>query len=127
MQQLRSPDAAGGDPPTGTRLPELAVASGNPGLLFETLRPTVALHDLAATSLDGLPPPAAALLRAASVRDGSFELDVVSHAAGLNDDAALEAMESAHAAGLIVEVGDDRPRSATDSSIICFDALSRPT
>jgi DNA-binding SARP family transcriptional activator len=101
-----------------TRL--VADTSGNPFMLMELLRAyadgapppwpmsgttSAGLRDLVATRLTGLEPATQTLLVAAAVSGSRFELDVAASAAGLDEPAAVEALDGALTAGLVVEVG----------------------
>jgi DNA-binding SARP family transcriptional activator len=97
----------------------LAESAGNPLILLELLRwfdpsgPTAAgvgsdmlpagVHDLLADKLAALGPAPTALLRAAAIAGSPFELDVVAAAAGLDELAALDALDAVLAAGLLVD------------------------
>jgi DNA-binding SARP family transcriptional activator len=76
-----------------------------------------AVDELVAVHVDALGDPARALLRAAAVAGLRFDLEVVAAAAGLAAGEALEALDVALGAGLVVEVGAsgrDRYRFAHD-------------
>jgi DNA-binding SARP family transcriptional activator len=72
------------------------------------------VHDLVSTRLARLDPPAVELLRAGAVAGARFELDLAGRAAGLDDDALLDAADTALASGLVVEETADRYRFPHD-------------
>ncbi len=100
-----------------------ADTSGNAYMLVELLRePGVlqtgrtagqripeSLRDLVTSRLQVLAPDTRELLRAAAVAGRTFELDVVGMAAGLDEGAALDALDNALESRLVIEIGIDQP------------------
>ena len=72
------------------------------------------VHDLVTARLGRLDPPVVDLLQAAAVGGARFDLDVASATAGLDGDAALDAVDAALRSGLIAEETADRYRFTHD-------------
>ena len=92
-------------------LVEYARLAAERGDLAETLRepdPPAAVSDVLTGRLQRLPDQARSLLRTAAAIGRQFDLDTLATAAGVSDDAALDALEIAGAAGLVREDGIDR-------------------
>jgi DNA-binding SARP family transcriptional activator len=103
----------------------VAETAGNPFLVTELSRagdpatigggdipPSV--QDLVSTRLARLDQPAVELLRAGAVAGARFELDIAGAAAGLDEDALLDAADAALACGLVTEESADRYRFPHD-------------
>jgi DNA-binding SARP family transcriptional activator/tetratricopeptide (TPR) repeat protein len=100
----RAPELAGGVR-TATRgnpffVGELVHALGEQGTPI-----TPRVRDVVRGRLAGLPPEAGVLLAFAAVAGPEFDLDVVARAAGLDTDDALDALEAAERARLVVPAG----------------------
>lgn len=74
--------------------------------------PPAAVQDVLARRVERLPGEAARLLRTASVIGRDFDLGTLSRASGTAEDDALDVLEAAVTAGLVLDVGADRFRFA---------------
>ncbi len=83
----------------------LAQERGDLGTLMAEPDPPTAVSDVLARRIARLPDECSALLRWAGVIGRSFELAVLTDAAGVSEDDALEHLEAALAAGLVREEG----------------------
>jgi DNA-binding SARP family transcriptional activator len=101
----------------------VAETAGNPFLVTEMLRGDLkdaeqaippSVHELVANRLARLDAAATELLRAAAVAGARFELDLVSAAAGLDETAALDALDAALGSGLVTEGAPERHRFPHD-------------
>ncbi len=103
----------------------VAETAGNPFLVTELSRagdPAAigdgdipqSVQDLVSTRLARLGQPAVELLRAGAVAGARFELDIAGAAAGLDEDALLDAADAALASGLVTEESADRYRFPHD-------------
>jgi hypothetical protein len=119
---VRGPGDAAGVAATARRL--ATETAGNPFMLTEMLRVgtdaagggaiPAGVADLVGTRLARLDRTTTAFLQAAAVAGARFDLDVAADAAGLDDDALLDAVDAALASGLIVEDGAERGRFPHD-------------
>lgn len=101
-----------------------AETAGNPLLVTEMARAGApaaggdpippSVHELVASRVSRLEPPVADLLRAAAVAGTRFDLELAGAAAGLDEDALLDAADAALASGLVVEESADRYRFTHD-------------
>lgn len=112
---------------TGLARALAADTSGNAYMLVELLRDQhvlrtgrtaghrvpESLRDLVTDRLQVLAPATRELLRAAAVAGRTFELDVVGMAAGLDELAALDALDDALASRLVIEIPIDQPERPT--------------
>jgi hypothetical protein len=125
QQSVEGPPEA----PTTSRDGEAALArrlvaetAGNPFLVTEVLRTGTAasqpipqgVQDLVATRVARLDSAALDLVRAAAVAGVRFDLDLAAAAAGLDGQAALDALDAAIASGLVVEDRAERYRFPHD-------------
>lgn len=90
----------------------LVCDGGGLGAVLAEPHPPAAVSDVLARRLERLPEETVRLLRTAAVVGRDFDLTTVSAVAGLDDLAALDGLEPAVAAGLVLDVGDDRFRFA---------------
>ncbi|GAB2736595.1 BTAD domain-containing putative transcriptional regulator [Nocardioides pakistanensis] len=81
------------------------------GLLAEP-DPPAAVQDVLARRVERLPADSARLLRTASVIGRDFDLGTLARATGTGEDEALDALDSAISAGLVLDAGADRFRFA---------------
>jgi tetratricopeptide (TPR) repeat protein len=88
----------------------LARDRGDLGALLSEPQPPAAVHEVLSRRLASLDGPTRDLLQSASVIGRIFELGTLAATAGTAEDAALDALEPALAAGLVDEDGVDRFR-----------------
>jgi DNA-binding SARP family transcriptional activator len=101
----------------------VAETAGNPFLVTEMVRAGLdaadraippSVHELVTSRLARLYTAAADLLRTAAVAGSGFELDLVATAAGLDEEATLDAVDAALGSGLIAEATAERYRFPHD-------------
>jgi len=90
----------------------LARDGGDLGVLLGEENPPAAVHDVLARRIGGLPETTARTLRAACVVGRHFDVDTLAGLLDSDEDAVLDDLEPALAAGLVREDGVDRFRFA---------------
>lgn len=81
---------------------------GDLGALLDEPHPPAAVQDVLRRRVDRLPAQTVRLLRTASVIGRDFDLTTLCRATGIDEEGALDALEEATAAGLVVDAGSDR-------------------